>query len=110
MMTRIQSTIQSLPSYGVLLRRSTKYCFIASGALFACYLYVIGAITFSVVERKGLEESTKGLLSNISVEELQYLKQEKGLTKEMAYASGLINASTLVFTPQQRAVAWNARP
>ena len=107
MMTHIKTTMQTFSGYGALLRRTTTYCFLASGVLFGCYMYVVGAITFSVIERKGLEESTKTLLSDISMQELRYLEQEKGLTKEVAYGSGLVDASSLAFTSQKSAVAWN---
>lgn len=108
MMTNIKNNIRSFNEYALLLRRTTKYCFIASLVLFACYLYFVGAITFAVVERQGLEESTRGLASAISMEELKYLEKEKGLTKEVAYSSGLIDAPSLSFTVKQRAFAWNA--
>jgi hypothetical protein len=107
MMTHIKTTMQSFSGYGMLLRRTTTYCFIGAGVLFGCYMYVVGAITFSVIERKGLEESTRTLLSDISMQELQYLGQEKGLTKDVAYSSGLVDAPSLAFTSQKRAVAWN---
>lgn len=108
MINKMKNKIESFGEYGLLLRRTTKYCFIGAGALFACYLYVVGAITFSVIERKGLEESTKILASDISMQELEYLKVEKTLTKETAYLSGFVQPSSIAFTTQKRAVAWNA--
>lgn len=104
----MKNKISSFAEYGLLLRRTTKYCFIGAGVLFACYLYVVGAITFSVIERKGLEESTKVLASDISMQELVYLKAEKTLTKEVAYLSGFVQPASIAFTTQKRAVAWNA--
>lgn len=108
MMTYIKNNIRSFNDYALLLRRATKYCFVGASVLFACYIYFVGAITFSVVERQGLEESTKELVSEISMQELHYLGQEKQLTKEVAYSTGLIDAPSLAFTAQQRAFAWNA--
>lgn len=108
MMTQLKNNIRSFTEYALLLRRATKYCFIGTGVLFACYLYFVGAITFSVVERQGLEESTKTLLSDISMQELTYMQAEKALTKDAAYAMGLVDASSLSFTAKQRAFAWNA--
>ncbi len=108
MIYRMKNKISTFNEYGLLLRRTTKYCFIVSGALFICYLYVVGAITFSVIERKGLEESTKVLASDISMQELEYLKAEKTLTKETAYLSGFIEPASITFTAQKRAFAWNA--
>jgi hypothetical protein len=108
MMTHIKNNIRSFSDYTLLLRRATKYCFVGASVLFACYIYFVGAITFSVVERQALEESTKELVSDISIQELHYLAQEKQLTKEVAYTTGLIDAPSLAFTAQQRAFAWNA--
>jgi len=109
-MTTINKNIlQDKKEYKNLLVVFTKYFFIGSSLLFGCYLYTIGAITFAVVERKGLEESTKQLLSNISIQELKYLEQEKKLTKDIAYAKGLVEASKISFTTQKRAFAWNVR-
>lgn len=108
MMKTMKNKIQSFNEYGLLLRRTTKYCFIGAGALFACYLYIIGAITFSVIERKGLEESTKVLASEISMQELEYLKMEKTLTKETGYLNGFVQPESIAFTAQKRSVAWNA--
>ncbi len=108
MITTIKNKINSFDQYSVLLKRITKYSFVGAGALFACYLYLVGAITFSVIERKGLEENTKNLVSDISMQELKYLAKEKELTKERAYLSGFVEPSSIAFTTQKRAVAWNA--
>jgi hypothetical protein len=109
MMTRMKNKITSFREYGLLLRRTTKYCFVGAGALFVCYMYLVGSITFSVVERKGLEESTRILTSDISMYELKYLSKEKHLTKELAYTNGFVDAPSITFTTQKRAVALNAR-
>lgn len=108
MMTQIKNNIISFNEYALLLRRATKYCFVGVAVLFAGYLYFVGAITFAVVERQGLEESTRSLASDISIQELHYLEKEKHLTKEVAYSMGLIEAPSLSFTTKQRAFAWNA--
>lgn len=108
MIRQLKNNIILFNEYALLLRRATKYCFIGTGVLFGFYLYFVGAITFSVVERQALEESTKSLASDISVEELHYLEKEKGLTKEVAYSNGLIDAPSLSFTTKQSAFAWNA--
>lgn len=103
----IKNKIQTFGEYATLARRATRYAWAASGVLFGLYLYFVGAITFSVVERQALEESTKTLISDISSEELHYLEKEKTLTKEFAYSIGLIDAPTISFTTQQRSVALN---
>ncbi len=108
MIARLKNNIQSFNEYATLLRRANKYLFVLAGISFACYLYFVGAITFSVIERQGLEQSNKTLLSDISMQELTYLQEEKLLTKEVAYASGLVDAPALSFTTRQSAFAWNA--
>lgn len=107
-MKRIKDNIKSFPEYVVFLRKMTTYCFVATGVLFGFYIYFVGAITFSVIERKGLEEQNRNLVSDIGMSELKYLSQEKKLTKDFAYNSGLIDAKSLVFTTKQSAFAWNA--
>lgn len=107
MMTQIKNKIHAFNEYSLLFRRATRYVWVLCGLSFGLYLYFVGAITFSVVERQGLEEATKTLVSDISTEELHYLEKEKGLTKEYAYSIGLIDAPSLSFTTQQRSVAWN---
>ncbi|MBP6857605.1 MAG: hypothetical protein KBC11_00190 [Candidatus Pacebacteria bacterium] len=108
MMTKIKNNIKAFPGYAVFLKKMSTYCFVGTGILFALYMYVVGSITFSVVERKGLEETNRNLLSDIGMQELRYLAQEKRLTKEVAYSTGLIDAKSLVFTTKQSAFAWNA--
>lgn len=107
MMTQIKNKIETFGEYTLLVSRMTRYVWATSGVLFGLYLYFVGAITFSVVERQGLEESTKTLRSDISTQELHYLEKEKMLTKEFAYNMGLIDAPTISFTTQQRSFAWN---
>ncbi|MCC7436324.1 hypothetical protein IT402_00390 [Candidatus Nomurabacteria bacterium] len=108
MMTQIKNNIKDFGGYSIILKKMSTYCFVGTGILFVCYLYVVGSITFSVVERKGLEEQNRNLLSDIGMEELKYLAQEKKLTKEVAHNAGLIDAKNLVFTTKQSAFAWNA--
>ena len=107
MMTQIKNKIQNFNEYALLLRRATRYTWALCGVFFGLYLYFVGAITFSVIERQGLEESTKTLISDISTEELHYLEKEKSLTKEYAYGMGLVAAPAISFTTQQHSVAWN---
>ena len=107
-MTKMKNKISSFGEYRTLFARTTKYLFVGAGALFVCYIYFVGSITFSVIERKSLEESTRSLLSDISMQELRYLSEEKQLTKEFAYSSGFVEPSSITFTTQKRAVALNA--
>lgn len=108
MLIKLRKNIISFNGYGLLFKKLTKLCFAGSAMLFFSYIYFVGAITFSVVERKGLEESTKLLASEISMQELTYLSYEKELTKSVGYSQGFVDAPSIVFTTQKRAVAWNA--
>ncbi len=90
-----------------LVKSITRYTFFGSIFVFACYLYTIGAVTFSVIERQGLEQSQKQLISNISMQELKYLEEEKRLTKDVAYSFGMVEPKSISFTEQKRAFAWN---
>ncbi len=107
MMAQLKNKIQTFSEYTLFARRMTRYVWAFSGALFALYLYFVGAITFSVIERQGLEESTKTLISDISAQELRYLEEEKVLTKEFAYSIGLVDAPTIAFTEAHRSFASN---
>ncbi len=89
------------------IRTVLTYTWIGSGALFACYLYFVGAITFSVVKQQELARDIKGLISAMSTEELTYLSQEKNLTESYAQAEGFVRAEKTAFAAPRRAVAWN---
>lgn len=106
MIRRLQHTIHTT-EYALLFRTVTRGLWIGCAVLFVGYLYFVGAITFSVVERQALEEKKKTLASDISTLELTYLAQEKLLTKEFGYSMGLVDAKTVAFTTVKRAVAWN---
>ncbi len=89
------------------VRTVLTYTWIGSGALFACYLYFVGAITFSVVRQQELARDIKGLISSMSVQELTYLSQQKNLTETYAQAAGFVRTEKTAFTVPRRAVAWN---
>ncbi len=89
------------------LKSIATYAWIASGVLFVAYLYFVGAITFSVIKERGLQQETKTLISSMGQEELKYLGLQKNLTKEYAIERGFISAPTLSFATPQRAFAWN---
>lgn len=107
MMTTLKNKIQTFSEYAILARRMTRSVWVVSGALFGLYLYFVGAITFSVIERQALEEATKTLASDISTQELRYFEKEKELTKSFGYSLGLVDAPTISFTAQHRSFASN---
>jgi len=94
--------------YVTIMRGGTRFFFIGSIVLFLMYLYFVGAVTFTVVQRRNMEEGLKTLSSDVSKEELRYLSAEKGLTKDVALNRGFVEPSKLTFTGPKNAVAWNA--
>ncbi len=88
-------------------RKIGTYAWVASGVFFGCYLYFIGAITFSVINQRALAEDTKQLISATSMEEMQYLVAQKSLTEDHAISSGMVRAGTVAYTGPVRAFAWN---
>lgn len=95
--TDLNKTIQSV----------ALYTWISAGACFACYLYFVGAITFSVIKERELQQDTKTLISSMGQQELSYLNLQKSLTKEYAAARGFITEPSIAFAAPQKAVAWN---
>ncbi len=109
MITRIKNSISdaALPDMNKTLRSLTVYTWIAAGVLFVSYLYFVGAITFSVIKERGLQQETKSLISSMGKEELAYLSAQKTLTKEYALQSGFVSATTVSFATPVRAFALN---
>ncbi len=83
------------------------YAWVGAGIFFCAYIYFVGAITFSVVKERGLQQETKALISSIGTHELTYLNTQKSLTEAYATAIGFVPAPTLSFASPQRAFAWN---
>lgn len=92
----------------LFLRRYVKSLWALIGLVFASYLYFVGAITFSVIERQGLEQHVRELLSDISAQELRYLAIDRSLTRESAIALGLVESNHLTFSARNSNVAINA--
>jgi hypothetical protein len=109
MITTIKSKLENIGTLDVnkTLKSITVYAWISAGVLFACYLYFVGAITFSVIQEKGLQQHTRELISSMGQQELQYLSVQKSLTKEYAAQIGFVPAQLVSFTTPQKALAWN---
>ena len=109
MITAIQQKFETVSfdlNHG--LHSISTYAWIASGVLFVCYMYFVGAITFSVVKQRALAQETKQLISQTSVEEMNFLAVQKSLTQEFAQSTGLVSAgSTIAYTGPRKAFAWN---
>lgn len=89
------------------LKSIAVYSWMSAGVFFACYLYFVGAITFSVIKERGLEQDTKSLISSMGQQELEFLSSQKSLTKEYAHSTGFITTDSVSFAAPQKAFAWN---
>lgn len=109
MIARIKNKIESVQMQDVnkTLRIIATYAWVGTGVLFACYIYFVGSITFSIIKQRGLEQENKSLVSEMSREELAYLSVQKGMTLSHASELGLIEANTISFAAPVRAFAWN---
>ncbi len=92
----------------MLLARCIKGLWVLMGITFASYVYFVGAITFSVIERQSIEQNVRELLSDISAQELEYLALDRELTKQEARSLGLSEAKELSFSARAAGFALNA--
>lgn len=90
-----------------MLKKVSTYAWCTAGLFFVCYLYFVGAITFSVVRQESIAEETKTIVSEIGKYELEYLKLQKGLTEEFAFSQGFVSPETIAYTVPASAFAWN---
>lgn len=100
MMRTILQTIhkKGLFSDAIFLRRFVKGLWVFIGVTFASYLYFVGAITFSIIERQGLQQGIREIVSTISAKELTYLSIDRSLTKSEGILLGLSEAKTITFS------------
>lgn len=61
------------------------------------YVYIIGSITFNVVARKSLENTSKIIGSNISQLELTYLANINDINKTKATTLGYVDTNSSIF-------------
>lgn len=101
------TTFYHINDYNTVIRRGIRFFAIGSAVLFACYLYFVGAVTFSVVHRRNMEEEVKTMTSAVSADELSYLTKEKNLTRDYALAQGMVPPAHVTFTTPKNAFAWN---
>lgn len=101
------TTFYHINDYNAVIRRGIRFFAIGSVVLFAIYLYFVGAVTFSVVHRRNMEENLKTMTSAVSGDELAYLTKEKNLTRDYALAHGMVSPAHVTFTTPKNAFAWN---
>lgn len=65
--------------------------------LFISYIYLIGSITFNVLERKSLEGDIRTLGNNISELEIVYLNNTNEINKNYAISKGFVEARQSIF-------------
>lgn len=80
---------------------------IGVSVLFALYVYLVGALTFSVITQKNIQQQVKNTTSEMSRVELAYLAQEKSLTKEYAKSIGFVENPTIAYTDSTHGLALN---
>lgn len=109
MIATLRNRIESVPlnevnkTLGLLIR----YGWIGTGALFLCYSYFVGAITFSVINQQALEQANKTLVSTMSNQERMYLQAQQHLTQDYATTIGLVKGNAVAFATAKPALAWN---
>ncbi len=109
MIATLRHKIESVPLNDInkTLRLVTRYAWIGTGALFLCYSYFVGAITFSVINQQALEHTNKTLVSTMSNQERVYLQSQENLTQEYAASIGLVKGTAVAFATAKPALAWN---
>jgi len=107
MIATLQHKLNTMSDINKIIRSVALYTWIGAGVCFACYLYFVGAITFSVIKERELQQDTKILISSMGQQELSYLTLQKSLTKEYALTSGYIGEPSVAFAISQNAFAWN---
>ncbi|MBP6904776.1 MAG: hypothetical protein KBB91_01825 [Candidatus Pacebacteria bacterium] len=109
MITFIKNKIDTAGFHDInkTLKSIALYSWVSVSVLFVGYLYFVGAITFSVIKERGLQEDTKTLVSRMGQEELAYLSSQKNLSAQYAQSAGFITADFVSFAPSQKAFAWN---
>ena len=112
MMTIIKNKInQDSDKFFNTLKGILRYGVFGIAGLFAGYLYLVGALTFSVIQQRELAESLHAKNSEISQSEISYLQKEKGMTKDFATNSlGLVHTTNIAYTQgaSDTALAFNA--
>lgn len=108
-MTTLKNKIEAVHASDInkTLRSIGMYTWIGAGALFACYIYLVGSLTFSFIQQRSLEENIKTIVSDMSREELVFLSAQKHLTLSFAQSLGLTEAQNIAFISPARAFAIN---
>jgi hypothetical protein len=107
MNTTLRHTHTAALDINKTLKSITFYTWIAAGVLFVGYLYFVGAITFSVIKERELQQHTRALVSSMGAQELEFLSTQKILTEQYAREKGFVEPASVSFAPSQRAFAWN---
>lgn len=74
-----------------------RILFAYSVALFVVYMYLVGSITFNVIARKSLENSTKVLTEKVNELEMAYFKSVNMINKDYAQSKGFVDVSKSIF-------------
>lgn len=80
---------------------------VSVGVLFVGYIYLVGALTFSVIEQKNVEQNLKKTTAAIGNVELTYLATSRGLTKDYAKSLGFVESPQVAYTDMTHGLAIN---
>lgn len=69
--------------------------------IFFSYAYMIGGITFGVVERRDLEAAMRETRNRLGALEVEYVAASRTLTLERARSLGLLEADIQVFASRK---------
>ena len=104
---KIQDAALSVSEINLSLKSVTKFSWMAAGVFFVTYLYLVGAITFSVIKQESLANAIKMIVSQTSKEELMYLNLQKDLTESYAKERGYVSATSISYATAPKSFAWN---
>ena len=80
---------------------------VSVGVLFVGYIYLVGALTFSVIEQKNVEQNLKKTTAAIGNVELAYLATSRSLTKDYAKSLGFVETPQIAYTDMAHGLAIN---
>ncbi|MEK7588249.1 MAG: hypothetical protein AAB438_00335 [Patescibacteria group bacterium] len=89
-----------------LKERLFKSILISFGVLTCCYVFVLGNMISSVIERKSLENEARTLANDIGGLELTYLDMSSGIDLEYSHTLGFKEV-TPVFAVREALVGFN---
>ena len=105
-MTKVKAITNNIVGDSYIRRSIFKFIIGALIILSLAYLYLIGSITFNVVARKSLENTTRDMGNKVSQLELSYLSLSNGINQSYATSLGFVDSkNTIIVTRASSRVA-----